>query len=68
MVEILKPKDTGELVRIDNFEKGCWVNITAPTEEELRMVQEAFRCGAKAFEDPLDEERKAELMLTKIKP
>lgn len=61
MVEIFKTKDTGELVRIDNFEKGCWVNISAPTEEELRMVQEALDVEPKLLRDPLDEEEKARI-------
>ena len=37
------------------------MNITAPTEEELRMVQEALGVEPKLLRDPLDEEEKARI-------
>lgn len=59
MVQIFKTVEPGnELVQIDKIEKGCWINITAPTEEELIMVQTRLDVNPKLLRDPLDEEEK----------
>lgn len=59
MVEIFKtiePKN--ELVKIDHFERGCWINISAPTDEELSRVQNELQVDPKLLRDPLDDEEK----------
>jgi magnesium transporter len=59
MVEIFKTIEAGkELVKTECFEKGCWINITAPTEEELTRVQNELAVDPKLLRDPLDDEEK----------
>jgi len=59
MIQIFKTVEPGnELVQIETIEKGCWINITAPTEDELNMIQEKLNVNPKLLRDPLDEEEK----------
>jgi len=59
LVEIFKTGDVKhELLKIDRFEKGCWINLTAPTEEELNMIQQELNVDPKLLRDPLDDEEK----------
>jgi len=51
-------EQNNELVQIDRIEKGCWINITAPTEEELNMIQNQLDINPKILRDPLDDEEK----------
>jgi magnesium transporter len=40
MMEIFKTLDNEQgLSKIDKIEKGCWINLVAPTEEELNYVK-----------------------------
>ena len=38
MLEIFKSKETKVLEQVDVISKGCWVNMYAPTEEEINRV------------------------------
>ncbi|HEY8420359.1 MAG TPA: magnesium transporter CorA family protein [Thermoclostridium sp.] len=59
MIRIYKTMEqNNELVQIDRIEKGCWINITAPTEEELNMIQNQLDINPKILRDPLDDEEK----------
>lgn len=59
MVQIFKTiEPNNELVQIDSIEKGCWINVIAPTEEELNMIQNQLDVDPKLLRDPLDEEEK----------
>jgi len=59
MIQIFKTiEPNNELVQVDKIEKGCWINITAPTEEELNMIQNQLDINPKLLRDPLDEEEK----------
>lgn len=59
MVEIFKTIDQkNELIELDHFEKGCWINISAPTAEELDMVERELGVDHKLLRDPLDDEEK----------
>lgn len=59
MIEIYKTFEMQkELVKIDQIERGCWVNIVAPTEEELNYIQNSLNILPNFLRDPLDEEEK----------
>ncbi|NLY18004.1 MAG: magnesium transporter CorA family protein [Clostridiaceae bacterium] len=59
MVEIYKTIDPkNELIELDHFEKGCWINVTAPTAEELDMIERELGVDHKLLRDPLDDEEK----------
>jgi len=59
MLEIFKSSDSGQdLYRLDSIEKGCWVNLINPTEEELNYLQSSLGILLNFLKYPLDEEEK----------
>jgi magnesium transporter len=59
LIEIFKTDETqNKLVKIDKIEKGCWVNIVSPTEEELNSIQNRLNILPNFLRDPIDEEEK----------
>ncbi len=48
----------GELERLDTIEPDCWVNLSAPTEEELKTVEDALGLPPEFLRYPLDEEER----------
>ncbi len=59
MLEIYKTQENGnELLSLDFIEKGCWINLVAPTEEELELVIKNIGLEQSFLRDPLDDEEK----------
>lgn len=59
MLEIYKTRTDGhELVSLDFIEKGCWINLVAPTEEEIEFVVKNVGIEQNFIRDALDEEEK----------
>jgi magnesium transporter len=59
MMEIFKSSENGqELYSIENIEKGCWINLVAPTEGEMNRIQSSLGVSPNFLRDPLDEEEK----------
>lgn len=58
MLEIYRTTEKQELVKTEEFEKGCWVNLTHPSEEEIMQVQQKLNILPNFLRDPLDEEEK----------
>lgn len=59
MMEIYKTQEMGhELLTLDFIEKGCWINLVAPTEEELESVIKNIGLEQNFLRDPLDDEEK----------
>lgn len=59
MMEIFKTnEDTHMLVRSDLIEKGCWINLIAPTPEELAILNRAMEIEQTFLADALDDEEK----------
>ncbi len=59
MIEFFKTYDMAQQpVKIDKIEKGCWINIFAPTEEELSYLEKSLNILPNFLRDPLDEEEK----------
>lgn len=59
MMEIYKTQEAGnELLSLDFMEKGCWINLVAPTEEELELVIKNIGLEQNMLRDPLDDEEK----------
>jgi len=59
MVEIFKTSENGlELLSIDAVEKGCWINLTEPDEEELDLITRTIGAEPSFLRDPLDVEEK----------
>ena len=59
LIEIFKTVEPGnELICIEAIERGCWVNLTNPTEEELEAVIKHLNVEQNMLRDPLDSEEK----------
>lgn len=58
MLEFYKTFETGELTPLENMENGCWICLTAPTEEELVRIESALEIEPNFLRDPLDDEEK----------
>ena len=62
MMEIFRTSDpTAELVRVDRIERGCWINLIAPTQEELDRIAQEMEIEPNFLSDPLDDEEKARI-------
>ncbi len=60
MMEIFRTTDPStELVRVAQIERGCWINLIAPTQEELDQVSHEMGIEPNFLSDPLDDEEKA---------
>jgi magnesium transporter len=61
MIEIYKTEDMSrELLKLDTIEKGCWINLTNPSEQELKYVEQLHIIPS-FLRYPLDEEEKPRL-------
>jgi magnesium transporter len=47
-----------DLERMETIQQDCWVNLTAPTEDELKIVEEALALPPEFLRYPLDEEER----------
>lgn len=53
----LSPQDN-EVRQIDQIEKGCWINLINPTEEDINSVVQATGIFADFIRYPLDDEER----------
>ena len=60
MYKILKSTNTGvDEFDIEDMEKGCWIDVVAPTTEELDVISEATHISRDFLTAALDREEKA---------
>lgn len=52
-----------DLKRLDSIETDCWVNLTSPTEEELKLVETTLNLPPEFLRYPLDEEERPRIDL-----
>lgn len=60
MLEIFKTIND-QLVELDHFEEGVWVNLISPTKEEMSKVSEGLQIEAEILQAPLDEEERSRI-------
>lgn len=60
MIEIYKTIN-GKLTRLNEFEDGAWVNVTAPTVEELEEVEKRFKIEHSYLTSAVDTEERSRL-------
>ena len=53
MLEIYKSTETKMLEQVDKVSKGCWINMYAPTEEEINRVADEANIYVDLLETPL---------------
>ncbi|MEH7106979.1 MULTISPECIES: magnesium transporter CorA family protein [Bacillaceae] len=58
MLEIFKSTETRVLERVDVISKGCWINMFAPTAEEIAKVSNAAQIDIDIIKDALDDEER----------
>ncbi|MEH7096721.1 magnesium transporter CorA family protein [Neobacillus vireti] len=58
MLEIFKSTDTRVLEQVDAVSKGCWVNMYAPTAEEINKVSIDAQVDVDIIKDALDDEER----------
>lgn len=62
MYKIVKSTDAGlDELEIDRLEKGCWIDVVAPSEEELQEIAAATKIQMDFLTAPLDEEEKSRM-------
>lgn len=58
MLEVFRTAKENTLVKVETIEKGCWISLISPTEEELNYIQNKLGVLPNFLRDPLDEEEK----------
>lgn len=58
MIEMYKSNEARELEIIDQAIKGCWINMIAPTEEEICKVASDAGISVDFIKDALDDEER----------
>ncbi|MBO0958879.1 magnesium transporter CorA family protein [Neobacillus sp. MM2021_6] len=58
MLEIFKSTDARVLEKVDVISKGCWVNMYAPTAEEINKVSNDAQVDVDIIKDALDDEER----------
>ena len=58
MINIYCSSENGNLERLDEIKKGCWIVLTAPTQAEIERVVKTLDIDIEYITDALDEEEK----------
>ncbi|HCW03077.1 MAG TPA: magnesium transporter [Clostridium sp.] len=63
MINIYKSinESSNSLEKIDNIETGCWINIVAPTDQELLLISKKTGVPIEFLRAPLDDEETSRL-------
>jgi len=54
-------KSLGGFIEIASIEKGCWINVTCPTPEEIELVKKDFGIPEDIIQDILDIDERSRL-------
>ncbi|KMY45502.1 magnesium transporter [Bacillus sp. FJAT-27916] len=61
MLEYYITDSANTLKKIDDLQKGCWVNMVAPSESEIKLISERLNIPEDFIKDPLDDEERSRL-------
>ncbi|EMG28904.1 magnesium transporter CorA family protein [Listeria fleischmannii 1991] len=61
MHQIFKSDEDGKLMELEVAERNSWINIVAPTSEEINQVAENYNIPLEFLEDPLDKDESARI-------
>ncbi|EUJ46873.1 magnesium transporter CorA family protein [Listeria riparia] len=61
MHQIFKSNDVGKLEELEHPERNCWINIVAPSSEEINQIAEQYTIPLEFLEDPLDKDESARI-------
>lgn len=58
MIEIFKTNENNRIEKIDQLEKGSWINVTAPDTAEIELLCGRLGIPENFIRDPLDDEER----------
>ncbi|WP_318505984.1 magnesium transporter CorA family protein [Bacillus sp. T3] len=58
---ILRCKREKKIEKLDDITKGCWINLTAPSESEINLVANKLNIPVDFFKDALDDEERSRI-------
>ena len=58
MIDILKKSFKGELLKIKEYEKGCWINLASPKKEEIEHISKLSGVPRDFLSSALDDDEK----------
>ena len=61
MINIYKTTLEGELLELEEFEKGSWISLIKPNEEEIQRVSKSLGVDVDFLKAPLDDEESSRL-------
>lgn len=61
MIEFFVANGEKKIEKIDDITKGCWINLTAPSEEEINLVSSKLNLPVDFFKDALDDEERSRI-------
>jgi magnesium transporter len=61
MMKIYLSEANGTLNEINEIKNGCWINLVAPTEEEIRFIANHLDIPIDSIRDALDDEERSRI-------
>lgn len=61
MLNIYLTDRNGKLQEIEEMQKGCWINVLHPTEEEIQYLVQTLNVDLDFIKDPLDDEERSRI-------
>lgn len=61
MLNIYKTTEDRQLETVSEISKGCWVNMVAPTEDEIQKICSRLDLPINFIKDPLDDEERSRI-------
>jgi magnesium transporter len=61
MLKIFLTNQNDSLQEIEDIRDGCWINLVAPTEQEIQEVATQLKLPIDFLRDPLDEEERSRI-------
>jgi magnesium transporter len=59
MVDFYHSSETSPFACLQTIQKGCWIDMVAPTEEEIRQISDSLEIELDFLKDPLDSEERS---------
>jgi magnesium transporter len=59
MMKMYLSDANGKMKEIDEIKNGCWINLVAPTEEEIRYIANHLDIPIDSIKDALDDEERS---------
>lgn len=61
MIDIFLTDEQGNLNRQDDLSKGCWINLTRPSEFEIQKIVDGTGIPRNFVSDPLDDDERSRI-------